>query len=117
MQFKSSFSFINTKMAEAIVPNTNIKLVIRRLNSSIAELYFLDELNEVMDIPNNDIIIKEAITNKIIKSIPDANYYILAWCDSYHIFYCNKAILNLQSQRQWAIYSNINSISNENEEA
>ena len=86
---------------------SNIILNIKRINHSVAVLYFTDEMSNKINIPDDIVIYTYDYedTNKkiILKAIKEE--CPLCWTDNYTIEYKKIEILSINSQRKWNIYT------------
>ena len=86
---------------------SNMVLHIKRINHGVAILYFTDDMNTNINIPNGIVVYTYDYQNTNKKIIQKAikQDYPLCWTDNYTIEYNKIEILNLQSQRTWNIVS------------
>jgi hypothetical protein len=85
--------------------NEKIILHITCVNNSVSCLYFTDELNKKINIPDG-IIVKtfnyENNEESILKNIKNI-HYALCYSDDYVVEYNNNKILNIKNKRSWEI--------------
>lgn len=86
--------------------NSSINLHIKRINNSIAVLYFTDKMNNNISIPNGLVVYTyDFQTNdKTVYASSDRDY-ILCWTDDYVIELNKNVILSINNQRKWNIVS------------
>jgi phosphate starvation-inducible membrane PsiE len=86
---------------------SNMILHIKRINHSVAILYFTDEMNNKINIPEDIVVYTYYYQDTNIKIIqkPIKQDYHLCWTDNYTIEYKKIQILSLNSQRKWNIMS------------
>ena len=84
----------------------DIQLNIGRLNSFSAILYFTNEINKILAIPNSIKIYeyeyKKKYHKSLIQSFVNTQTFLLNWNKNYIIEY-NDTVLNIQSNRSWDI--------------
>lgn len=103
---ESTFDF-NTYNNEYI-HNVDLQTIlhIKRISHSVAMLYFTDEMNNKIDIPNDTIVYTYDYENdnKILIK-PITQYFPLCWTDDYTIIINKKILLDIKKQRKWNIIS------------
>lgn len=102
--YETLFNF-NIKNEYICNINSKIILHIECINQSVSVLFFTDEMNNKIDIPNGIIVYTydyQNIKNKVALTI-EPNYYILSFSDNYDIEFNGKIILNITNQRNWNI--------------
>lgn len=85
--------------------SSNVVLHIKRINYGVVILYFTDEVNNKINIPDSVIVYTydyEDINKKIIQKAIKQDYP-LCWTDNYIIEYNKIEILSLHNQRTWNI--------------
>jgi hypothetical protein len=100
--FEGSLSFKNDKILSTKIGD-NVHLRLERVGFAIARLYFVDEGNAEIEIPDGLRVIDNTHNNVLVDRLLDNQYYVLAWSDNYSIELNNATILGLSSQRQWSI--------------
>jgi hypothetical protein len=87
--------------------DTNIILNLVRNNNSTAMVFFTDENNNLIPIPDKIIVFTyEMPSNLSMKSILSPihpQYYALCWTDRYEILYDERLILSTETNRSWNI--------------
>ena len=85
--------------------NTNVHLYIKRINHSVATLYFIDEMNNKINIPDGVVIYTTDYQNseKRVNINPIDGYYSLCWTDDYIVELNKKVLINIKSQRKWIV--------------
>ena len=102
------FDFMQTDCEYIGNITSKIKLYIKRINHSVALLYFMDELNNKINIPDSIVVYtmdysqNTIMQKKVINPID--NNYILCWTDDYIVELNKKIKLNIKNQRKWVIY-------------
>ena len=89
--------------------SSNTELHIKRINHSVAILYFTDATGNKISIPGGIVVYttdyqntqKKIIVNQVNKS------YFLCWMDNYIIKLNENVILNINNQRKWSIQQNM----------
>ena len=89
--------------------SSNTELHIKRINHSVAILYFTDATGNKISIPGGIVVYttdyqntqKKIIVNQVNKS------YVLCWTDNYIIKLNENVILNINNQRKWSIQQNM----------
>ncbi len=86
--------------------NSTINLHIRKINNSVAILYFTDEIGNKINIPDGLIVYTyDYQTNKKIIQNHIHQYYPLCWTDDYVIELNEIVLINIRNQRKWNITS------------
>ena len=108
-----TFDFTNADNEYIYNMGSNMILHIKRSNHSVAVLYFTDEMNNKINIPEDIVVYKDIVIctydchdtpkKSIQKTIKQD--YPLCWTDNYTIEYKKIEILSLNSQRKWNIIS------------
>jgi hypothetical protein len=89
--------------------DTNIKMRLEKYNSSLATIYFTDDLLNKISIPSKihmqtyDAEVKDIIICKPINE----NSYIICITDDYEVFYKEFSILYIESQKCWKLCSSL----------
>ncbi len=84
----------------------DIFLRMKRIESSLATLYFTDEDNNILEIPKNIVIYtynNYTAERVVLKPLPNVPRYVLCHTDDYEIEYYSQIILSLKPQRVWKI--------------
>lgn len=102
MSFKGSFSFKNDKILQMKIDD-NVYVRIERVGFAIARLYFVDEANGEIDIPNGLIVLDHTNGDAKVKPLLNNQYFVLAWSDNYSVMINNVSIMGLENLRQWAV--------------
>ncbi len=103
---ESTFDF-DTKDTEYIYNiNSTTILHIKRINNGVATLYFTDETNNNINIPNGIVVytIDYQINKKIIHNSIQ-QHYPLCWTDDYIVELNKSVLVNIKKQRKWLIVS------------
>jgi hypothetical protein len=101
------FDFTMTESEYVYNISSTIKLCIKRINHSVAILYFTDKMNKKINIPDDIVVYTydyEDVNKKIIQKAIN-NDYPLCWTDNYTIEYKQIQIISLNNQRKWNIVS------------
>jgi hypothetical protein len=101
-----TFDFIKTDDEYTYTMELNVILHIKRLNHSVAILYFTDEKSNKINIPDDIVVYTynyEDI-NKKIRQNAVKQEYPLCWTDNYTIEYKKKELFTITSQRKWCIH-------------
>ena len=85
--------------------DTNVQLYIKRINHSVATLYFIDEMNDKINVPDGVVIYTTDYQNSEKRVIinPIDEYYSLCWTDDYIVELNKKVLINIKNQRKWII--------------
>lgn len=85
--------------------DTNVQLYIKRINHSVATLYFIDEMNNKINVPDGVVIYTTDYQNSEKRVIinPIDEYYSLCWTDDYIVELNKKVLINIKNQRKWFI--------------
>lgn len=85
--------------------NSNTNLCIKRINHSVAILYFTDEMSNIINIPDGVVVYTFDYQNTqnrvILKSID--KLYSLCWTDDYIVELNKNVLINIKNQRKWII--------------
>lgn len=85
---------------------SNTKLCIKRINNSVAMLYFTDDMSNKINIPDGIVIYttdySQNIQRKVILNHID-NSYPLCWTDDYIVELNKNVLINIKNQRKWVI--------------
>lgn len=85
--------------------NPNVSLYIKRINHSVAILYFIDIMNNKINLPDGVVVYTIDYQNSenrvIIQPIDD--FYHLCWTDHYIVELNKKVLINIKNQRKWII--------------
>jgi hypothetical protein len=98
------FSKIKNEYIYSIFPN--IILHIKTITHSFTILYFTDELNNIIDVPNDILVYSYIRGNKNKKYIEyptEKNTYVLSSTDNYDIKYNGYNVLHIKSKISWDI--------------
>lgn len=101
----STFDFTKTDNEYIYDMGSNIILHIKRINHSVAALYFTDEVGDKINIPDGIVVYTydyQSPNKKIIQKAHKQDYP-LCWTDNYTIEYNKIIILSLNNQRKWDI--------------
>jgi len=79
--------------------DSNTKMHIKPINNSISMLYFTNELNQSINIPDGISV----VYNNNSHLLPVKNSYFLNWTDKYDVYLNFRIILSLKPERIWAI--------------
>lgn len=102
MIFKTSFSFRNDKILSTKIGD-NVFMWIVRINNGVARVLFVDDKYARIPIPDGFRIID--LSNKDAQVIPchEDTFIDLTYSDNYSMLLHDKVIINVFSQRQWAV--------------
>jgi hypothetical protein len=102
-----TFDFTKTDNEYVYNMASNMILHIKRMNHGVAVLYFTDELNNKINIPDGIKVYTFDYQDTIKKIIqkPIKQDYPLCWTDNYTIEYKQIEIVSVNSQRKWKIIS------------
>lgn len=81
------------------------KLCLKRINHSVAMLYFTDEMSNKINIPDGIIVYTTDYQNTQMRVIikPIDKTYPLCWTDDYTVELNNNVLINIKNQRKWVI--------------
>ena len=79
----------------------NIQMCLQRCGPAIARVFFTNNEDEMIDVPQNFKIYDD--TNRAQVKIVIPRQYILVWSDNYTITLNDKVILVCKSVREWLI--------------
>ena len=99
------YNFENTFNKYFQVIDAKIILHVHRINYSIANLYFTDEMNNKINIPNSIVVYTydyKNIQNKVILN-PINQYYKLCWTNNYAVELNNRLITDIKNNKNWYI--------------
>ena len=84
--------------------NLTTNLHIKRLNNSIAILYFTDKMNNKINIPHG-LVLHTYDFQTLAKTVNESTgeYYYLCWTDDYVVELNKKVILSIINKRRWNI--------------
>jgi hypothetical protein len=104
---ETKFDFSNDNNAYIHKIDQDIILHIKRINNSVANLYFTDEKLNKINIPDKIFVFTYNYENRHEKiPVQKINQgYILCWTDNYTVEFNKKVLINIKNQRQWNIYS------------
>lgn len=102
MSFKGTFTFDSQKIIQTKI-NDNVFMRLERIGHAIAILYFLDEHDADIPIPDGLIVFDMTHGGVKVGKFIDKPYFILAWSDNYAVEMHGEKILGLTSQRAWTI--------------
>lgn len=103
---KTIFKFEIPNCEYAYNVNSNIILHIKRINHSVAMLYFTDEMHEKINIPDDILVYTYDYQNYkkvLLESIK--HEYALCWTDDYVVELNKTTLINIKNQRKWNIIS------------
>ena len=99
------YEFDFMRECEYIYDNSNVSFCIKRINHSVAILYFIDEMSNKINIPDGLVVYTSDYQNSekraILRSIDE--YYHLCWTDDYMMELNKQVLLNIKNQRTWII--------------
>ena len=100
---ETTFNFLDKNMEFmcALNRNSTIFLHIKRINKSIASLYFTNQFNNIINIPAEFIIYQ----GEKIEEPNETNDYTLYWRNNYDIVYNGETLYNIRNERTWTIYN------------
>ncbi|CAG8797332.1 4740_t:CDS:1, partial [Dentiscutata erythropus] len=78
----------------------DVRVMIERLNSNIARLYFVNNRNVQIPTPTN-IVLRDVTSNE--DEVPYHNEYFISWVSNYILFRNGVAVFSLENQKQQAI--------------
>jgi hypothetical protein len=102
MSHITSFSFQEDNILQAIV-HEGVFLRIERLGSSLARIFFVNEQQMEIPIPQGFRILDNSNENVNIQKLKGRQDYVLCCTDNYSLYRNDVLILKLASQRKWAI--------------
>jgi hypothetical protein len=104
---ETTFDFKLTTSKYVYNMNSSTKLIIKQVNYATAILYFTDNINNIINIPNGIVIHEYDYQNNSKKVIlkPYNNLYALCWSDNYIVELDKNIIINIKNQRRWNIQS------------
>lgn len=103
---QTTFDFVIADNEYINSVNSSTNLHIKRINNSIAALYFTDKMNNNISIPNGLVVYTfDFQTNNKTVCAPSDRDYVLCWTDNYVIELNKKVILSIDNQRKWNIVS------------
>jgi len=86
--------------------NSTTIIHIKRINNSVAILYFTDEMSNKINIPNDILVYTfDNQTNKKMIQNASNQYYPLCWTDDYIVELHKNVVINIKNQRKWNITS------------
>lgn len=105
---------VDSSLFDFKVPDSNYKykinedlfINIRRSNDGVALLYFTNQHNHKLDIPDEiQIHALPSPNGPTLELVPkaDIKHYALCYTESYVVQYNYTVVLNIASQRQWKI--------------
>ena len=102
---ETAFDFTMTGMKCVYNISSNTNVCIERMTHSVAALYFTDEHNNKINIPDNIVVYTYDYQNTQKKVVQDYidNTYHLCWTDSYTIEFNKTILINIKNQRKWVI--------------
>ena len=102
METTFNFSNLHTEFIYSLHPKSEIILHIKRKNNSSARLFFTNQLNEKINIPQEFIIFQN---HEIVFPNEQNNAYILYSRKNYDIMYNGETLYNIRNERTWTIYN------------
>jgi hypothetical protein len=103
---ETTFDFTTTDNKYIYNMNSTTILLIKRINHSVAVLYFTDKMNNKIDIPDDIVIYTyDYQTNKKVIQKAIRQDYLLCWTDDYVVELNNIELINIKNQRKWNIIS------------
>jgi len=104
---ETTFDFTTTDNEYIYNMDSTTILHVKRINHSVAVLYFTDEMSNKIDIPDNIVIYTYDYQNTNKKVIQKAirQDYLLCWTDDYVVELNNIELINIKNQRKWNIIS------------
>ena len=102
---ETTFDFAMKESEYVYDISSNIKLCIKRINHSVAILYFTDEMSNMINIPDGIVVytFDYQNTQKRVSIKPTNKTYALCWTDDYTIQLNNNVLINITNQRKWVI--------------
>ena len=100
----SMFNFMEFKSDYVYSINENLILNIKRITCAVANLYFTDNLNNKIDIPNEIKIYTFDEGIRIEQKPIDKQHYALCWTDKYDIEFNKGRLITIENQRYWNIW-------------
>ena len=103
---ETTFDFTKTENEYIYNINSTTILHIKKINNSVASLWFTDEMSNKINIPNGIIVYTyDYQTNeKIIQNLNGQDYF-LCWTDDYIVELNKNVLINIKNQRKWNITS------------
>ena len=80
----------------------NLYVRIRRIDTTVAQLYFVDREKKNIPIPPG-ISVRNLSTNIDVHLFTGTETFALAWSDSYSVTFNTDLIVQMVSQRQWSL--------------
>ena len=107
METTTEFDFAKTENVYNYNITPNINLSIKLRNNGVSLLYFTDELNNKINVPNGIEVYECDFEDKITKSKLQSKEeaYPLCWADDYTIVFNKIVLLEIKNQRKWNIIS------------
>jgi predicted 2-oxoglutarate/Fe(II)-dependent dioxygenase YbiX len=102
MSNPSLFEYKKNEVFQTIV-DTNIQVVLKRMNNGSAILFFTDTSGNPIDVPTG-LVVYDNTHETIERKIPQTQTYVLGWADEYTIKYCGNVVFRTASHRVWTIY-------------
>ena len=96
---KCTFSFRNDDVHMTEIAD-GINLLMQRIGSAVARVYFIDDTYAEVDIPVG-ISVHDNTTTVDVNAVGQSFY--LGWTDKYTIRFGDVVVMDLLTQRQWAV--------------
>lgn len=96
------FSFKNDKILQLKIDD-NVFIRIERVGFAVARLYFVDEGNAEINIPDTLVVLDQTHGDIAVQPLLNNQYFVLAWSDNYSVVYHDETVMGLANQRQWAV--------------
>lgn len=103
---ETTFDFNITNNEYIYNVNSTINLHIKKINNSVAVLYFTDEMSNKINIPGGlAVYTYDYTTNKKIIQNAINQDYLLCWTDDYIIELNKIVLIDIRKQKKWNIMS------------
>ena len=106
METITEFNFAKTDDVYKYNVTPNIHLHIKRQNHAVAILYFTDEFDNRIDVPNGITVYESDFQDKNKKSplkVQSKQMYPLSWTDDYTVVFNKNVLFEIKNQRKWNI--------------
>ncbi|CAG8649490.1 9187_t:CDS:1, partial [Dentiscutata heterogama] len=103
MKFRSIFSYKNDNISVVEFGN-NVNIRIERISPNIAKIYFVDDQENSIQIPNN-VALKDTLNNfnETPQVVNGFGTYFVSWISNYVLLQNGVAVFALTNQKQQSI--------------